>query len=54
MLAAAVPLVTAAIASVVNGVEAAVADAIDGDGDVEDEEDAMEGSNGETRCCCGR
>lgn len=49
MLAAAVLLVTAVMASVVRGVDAAVAVDMDGEGDVEDEED-MDASNGGV-CC---
>lgn len=49
MLAAAVLLVTAAIGSAVRGVDAAVAVDMDGEGDVEDEEE-MEASMGGV-CC---
>ncbi|KAI1313411.1 hypothetical protein EDD11_002646 [Mortierella claussenii] len=50
MLAAAVPLVTAAIESVTNGVDAAVAVEMDGEGDADDEDDETDGSKDEVRC----
>ena len=50
-LAAAVPLVTAVIPSVVMGVDAAVIVEMEGDGEADDDEDDSEGSTGEIRGC---